>query len=99
MNKISKVYSAIEDIKHNFLEVKPDLTFKEVIEEANRCLYCYDAPCIKACPTSIDIPSFIKKITTDNLKGSARVILRLIQLEQLVQECVQLKNYVKGHVY
>lgn len=74
MNKISKVYSAIEDIKHNFLEVKPDLTFKEVIEEANRCLYCYDAPCIKACPTSIDIPSFIKKITTDNLKGSARVI-------------------------
>ncbi|MFH4263691.1 dihydropyrimidine dehydrogenase, partial [Acinetobacter baumannii] len=61
-------------MKHNFLEVKPDLTFKEVIEEANRCLYCYDAPCIKACPTSIDIPSFIKKITTDNLKGSARVI-------------------------
>lgn len=75
MNKTSKAYSAIEDIKHNFLEVKPDLTFKEVIEEANRCLYCYDAPCIKACPTSIDIPSFIKKITTDNLKGSARVIL------------------------
>ena len=41
------------------------------MEEANRCLYCYDAPCIKACPTSIDIPTFIKKIASGNLKGSA----------------------------
>jgi glutamate synthase (NADPH/NADH) small chain len=47
----------------------------DVVNEANRCLYCYDAPCIKACPTHIDIPSFIKKIATDNLKGSARVIM------------------------
>ena len=43
--------------------------------EANRCLYCYDPPCVKACPTSINIPSFIKKIASNNMKGSARVIM------------------------
>ncbi len=42
--------------------------------EAARCLYCYDAPCIKACPTAIDIPTFIRKIAAGNLKGSARTI-------------------------
>ncbi|WP_139691635.1 NAD(P)-dependent oxidoreductase [Sporolactobacillus terrae] len=58
-----------------FDEVKPDLKPKEVMEEANRCLFCFDAPCMKACPTHIDVPSFIKKITTGNMKGSARVIM------------------------
>ena len=43
--------------------------------EANRCLYCYDAPCTHACPTHIDIPRFIKKIATNNLAGSASAIL------------------------
>jgi dihydropyrimidine dehydrogenase (NAD+) subunit PreT len=47
----------------------------EALIEANRCLTCYDAPCIAACPTGIDIPSFIKKIATGNLLGSARTIL------------------------
>jgi dihydropyrimidine dehydrogenase (NAD+) subunit PreT len=47
----------------------------EVTLEANRCLYCYDAPCTKACPTHIDIASFIAKIADGNLKGSARTIL------------------------
>jgi dihydropyrimidine dehydrogenase (NAD+) subunit PreT len=42
--------------------------------EANRCLYCADAPCVKACPTHIEIPQFIRKIATGNLKGSARTI-------------------------
>lgn len=59
----------------NFEEIHKGLTRSEAIEEANRCLYCYDAPCITACPTSIQIPKFIKKIATDNLKGSAKTIL------------------------
>lgn len=58
-----------------FSEYLPPLTDHEALVEANRCLYCYDAPCIQACPTHIDIPSFIKKIATENLRGSARVIL------------------------
>ena len=45
------------------------------LREAHRCLFCYDAPCTHACPTHIDIPSFIKKISTDNLLGSAQTIL------------------------
>ena len=48
----------------------------EALFEANRCLYCHDAPCIKTCPTSIDIPTFIRKIATQNLDGSARTILQ-----------------------
>ena len=43
--------------------------------EANRCLYCFDAPCTAACPTHIDVPRFIKKIATGNLRGSAQTIL------------------------
>ncbi|MGM9985948.1 MAG: NAD(P)-dependent oxidoreductase [Bacillaceae bacterium] len=64
-----------EKLQHNFEEMVPSFSKQEAIEEANRCLYCYDAPCIKACPTGIDIPSFIKKIATDNVKGSARIIM------------------------
>jgi dihydropyrimidine dehydrogenase (NAD+) subunit PreT len=59
----------------NFSEWLSPLTQAEALAEANRCLYCYDAPCTKACPTGIDISSFIRKITTGNLKGSGQVIL------------------------
>ncbi|MFJ7696924.1 NAD(P)-dependent oxidoreductase [Lysinibacillus fusiformis] len=62
-------------LKRNFVELKNKMTKNEAIEEANRCLYCYDAPCIKACPTSIQIPNFIKKIASGNIKGSATTIL------------------------
>lgn len=56
-------------------ELLPPLSDHEALVEANRCLFCYDAPCTHACPTHIDIPGFIKKIATDNLLGSARTIL------------------------
>ncbi len=59
----------------NFADINPRLTSTQAVAEASRCLFCYDAPCIRACPTEIDIPGFIRKITTDNLKGSARTIL------------------------
>ena len=56
-------------------ELLPPLSDHEALVEANRCLYCYDAPCTHACPTHIDIPRFIKKIATENTLGSARTIL------------------------
>lgn len=56
-------------------DYKPLFTEAEAIAEANRCLYCADAPCIQACPTGIDIPTFIRKISTGNVKGSAKTIL------------------------
>lgn len=56
-------------------ELLPPLTRNEAAVEAARCLMCYDAPCTQACPTHIDIPKFIKKIDTHNLRGSARTIL------------------------
>ncbi len=59
----------------NMAEIAPAYTPHEAVIEANRCLFCFDAPCIQACPTGIDIPSFIKKIASQNLLGSARTIL------------------------
>lgn len=70
---VSKISN--EDLQVNFQEVHPGLTKQEAVEESNRCLYCYDAPCIQACPTGIDIPTFIKKIASGNLKGSAKTIM------------------------
>jgi glutamate synthase (NADPH/NADH) small chain len=62
-------------LEERFQEYFPPLGEREAVTEANRCLYCYDAPCMVACPTHIDIPTFIKKIATGNVKGSARTIL------------------------
>jgi dihydropyrimidine dehydrogenase (NAD+) subunit PreT len=56
-------------------EQLPPLSDHEAVVEANRCLYCFDAPCAHACPTHIDIPRFITRIATGNLTGSARTIL------------------------
>ena len=61
--------------EENFSDIHPPFDKKEAaLVEANRCLFCYDAPCIKSCPTSINIPKFIKQITTDNIRGSAHTI-------------------------
>ncbi len=61
--------------ERNFADINPRLTATQAVAEGSRCLFCYDAPCIQACPTAIDIPGFIRKITTGTLKGSARTIL------------------------
>jgi glutamate synthase (NADPH/NADH) small chain len=57
------------------LEPPPPMTTDEARAEAYRCLMCWDAPCIRACPTHIDVPRFIKQIATDDLRGSAHTIL------------------------
>ncbi len=62
-------------IAENFAEIKPPLRPQEALIEANRCLYCFDAPCIMACPTGIDVPAFIKKIAFGNPAGAAKTIL------------------------
>jgi len=64
-----------EQYDQNFADIHPpyeNITAAQV--DAHRCLFCYDAPCTKSCPTSIDIPKFIKQITTENIKGSANTI-------------------------
>src|SRR6266850_1435315 len=66
---------APEVAQANMAEIAPRYTAQEAIIEANRCLFCFDAPCIQACPTGIDIPSFIKKIANGNLTAAARTIL------------------------
>jgi dihydropyrimidine dehydrogenase (NAD+) subunit PreT len=62
-------------IAANFADMHPPLTPSEAIIDADRCYFCHDAPCITACPTGIDIPGFIQKIRSGNLRGSARTIL------------------------
>ncbi len=64
-----------EALSANLADINPPFTPQEALLEAHRCLFCFDAPCIAACPTGIDIPSFIKKIAGGNLAGSARAIL------------------------
>jgi glutamate synthase (NADPH/NADH) small chain len=69
-NRLSK-----EQYGKNFADIHPpyeNITAAKV--DANRCLFCYDAPCMKSCPTSIDVPKFIKQIATENIKGSAHTI-------------------------
>lgn len=64
-----------EQYNHNFSDIHPPFETKDAaLVEANRCLFCYDAPCTKSCPTGINVPKFIKQITTDNIKGSAHTI-------------------------
>ena len=64
-----------DQIEANFADLAPLLEPHQAKVEADRCLYCYDAPCIEACPTGIDVPTFIHQIRSGNLRGSAETIL------------------------
>ena len=65
---VSSTYELLQQDLH------PPLSRHEAAVESDRCYFCYDAPCVTACPTGIDIPLFIRQISTDNPKGSARTI-------------------------
>ncbi len=64
-----------DELAANFGDLHPPLSRSEALIEADRCYFCFDAPCTAACPTGIDIPAFIQKIRSDNVQGSARTIL------------------------
>ncbi|WP_109480130.1 NAD(P)-dependent oxidoreductase [Paraburkholderia sp. C35] len=64
-----------EQLSCEFTDISPLLDPTAAAAAASRCHYCYDAPCVQACPTQIDIPSFIRKIGNGNLKGAATDIL------------------------
>src|SRR5580704_15174984 len=64
-----------EEFAARFADIHPAFQPQAAIVEATRCLFCFDAPCTGACPTHIDVPRFIKKISTRNLRGSAMTIL------------------------
>ncbi|MFB6262952.1 MAG: NAD(P)-binding protein, partial [Bradymonadaceae bacterium] len=64
-----------ERLEEEFGDYKPLMDEHEAVAEAERCLYCADAPCIDSCPTNIDIPEFIRRIATGNVAGSAKTIL------------------------
>jgi dihydropyrimidine dehydrogenase (NAD+) subunit PreT len=64
-----------DELAANFDDVKPPLDRKKALIESSRCYFCHDAPCVEACPTSIDIPNFIRMINTGNTLGAAEEIL------------------------
>jgi len=63
------------EVSQRFTDLQPAMDAGAAVVEANRCLNCFDAPCMGACPTHIDVPGFIRKIATGNVTGSARMIL------------------------
>src|SRR5580693_5011956 len=78
MSETTSFFSKAErsaEIAARFADLHPPLEKTAAVTEALRCLYCFDAPCMGACPTHIDVPKFIKKIASGNLEGSARTIL------------------------
>lgn len=93
------------EIEDNYFDLHPPLTDLQAAAEASRCLYCHDAPCIDACPTGIDIPGFIRKISTGNTRGAAATILtqnimggtcaNACPVEELCEE-VCVKNTAEG---
>ncbi len=75
LNHLPKPRASREQLAEGFTDLAPALTARQAAVESARCLYCYDAPCVNACPSEIDIPSFIRRIADENLQGAAERIL------------------------
>ena len=99
-NDIKKSRLSEKEYSENFGEIHPPFNKHEALVEGDRCYYCYDAPCIDACPTGINIPLFIRQITSGNPEGAAKTIFdenilggmsaRVCPTETLCQEaCVR----------
>ncbi len=84
------------DYAQRFGDAVPPLTHAQALLEAERCLYCYDAPCATACPTSIDVPSFIKRIADGNLRGAATTILDSNPLGGMCARVCPTENLCEG---
>ena len=69
-----KIPTSQKDINNAFEQIKPYMNPTMAYYESSRCLFCYDAPCVEACPSGIDIPLFIRQIHTDNIEGAAKTI-------------------------
>lgn len=76
----------------HFSDLAPPLNDRQAHLEASRCLYCYDAPCVNACPSEIDIPSFIRHIHTDNVQGAAQRFSRPISSAAAAPGCARRRS-------
>ena len=83
-------------LKGNFADLHPVLTPHEARVEAERCYFCYDPPCQQACPTSIDIPLFIRQIAAGNPLGRGEDDLRLQHHGRHVRPRLPDRNAVRG---
>ncbi|MBC3409961.1 NAD(P)-dependent oxidoreductase [Pseudomonas sp. SWRI51] len=75
LNHLPRPRAGADQLAEAFSDLAPPLTARQAAVESARCLYCFDAPCVNACPSEIDIPSFIHRISDDNLQGAAERIL------------------------
>jgi glutamate synthase (NADPH/NADH) small chain len=75
LKHVASATSSDEQLQEKFTDLQPGLNSRQAAIESERCLYCYDAPCTRVCPTEIDVPGFIQNIATGNINGAAKSIL------------------------
>ncbi|MGV8390939.1 dihydropyrimidine dehydrogenase, partial [Pseudomonas aeruginosa] len=75
LNHLPRPDAGARSAKRSASVSAPALNARQAALESARCLYCYDAPCVDACPTEIDIPGFIRSIAQENVQGAAQKIL------------------------